>query len=249
MSQEQILLACFLLLFGSTVNSLVGFGAGLVAIPLLVWIDVPLPSAIVIVNLSASIQCLWMCIRYRKHIPWRPAMSMHVIRVLMVPVGVVLLVGLVAIGPDRVKQVIGCLLLIVLFMIWILDVQPRRNLHQGWTLLAGTTSGILNGAVGMGGPAAVLWVMAHDWSSRRARSCLWTLILTSFPVQLLMLWWQFGDPILRAMVLGLAMTPVCIVGTLLGLRLGALLPIRRLRRVAYLIIAALAISSIVGPWV
>jgi len=249
MSQEQILLTCLFLICGCMVNSLVGFGAGLVSIPLLVCIDVPLPSAIVIVILSAFIQCAWMCLRYREHIPWRSAMPMYILRLLFLPAGVFLLVVLVEIGSDRIKQVLGGVLLLALFMIWALNVPPRPRLSAGWTALAGSISGILNGAFGMGGPAAVLWVMAHDWTSRAALSCLWSLIVMTSPAQLLLIWWKFGDSIGEAIVIGAAMTPACVVGTALGLRIGALLPIGGLRVAAYLVIALLAIGLIVGPMI
>ena len=249
MSHEQILLTCLFLICGCVLQSAVGFGAAILAVPLLVWIDVDLLSAVVIVNLSAFIQCVWACVRYREHIPWRSAMPMHASRLLATPVGVVLLAWLVQVGQDRVKQIIGCVLLVVVVTMWALKVPPRRHVRAGWTVLCGALSGVLNGAIGMGGSPAVLWVMAHDWTSQRARSCLWSLFAVVFPFHLILLWWKFGDAIPEALRLGLFIAPAGVIGTCIGMRLGPLLSSHRLRLTVYAILCVLAISSIVGPMI
>ena len=112
------------------------------------------------------------------------------------------------------------MLLLVLVMYQTIKPQPRPKLHAGWMILASSASGVLAGLVGMGGPAIVFWAMAHDWDTARSRCLLWTVFLFMVPWQLAVDCWLFGWEILESAALGIVYTPVVVLATLLGARLG-----------------------------
>lgn len=247
MEFTQGILATIILFAGCVLQSTIGFGAGTFSVPLLLWIDMDLPAAIAIVNVVALVQAIWSCVRNNGETPWRRTVPMQLIRLGGMSFGVWVLIWLVHFRPDRIKQVIGGVLLLILFMQLTLKTKPREFVHPGWTLLAGSISGFLLGVVGMGGPALALWVMAHNWTNRQIRGFMWATFIVVVPFMLLLLLWRFPQQVAPAVVVGLLASPITLAGTEVGLRLGTLLSIRRLRLAIYMTLFVIAIASIVGP--
>jgi len=243
----QIILVGLALVSACALQGAVGFGAGLFAIPLIVWIGGSLPSAITITMGGILVQTMWNIYRYRGHVQVREVMPMFAMRMLTMPIGVALLGMLVTTGPARVKQAVGGMLLLVLGVQWLSKVQPRERVGWVWTVLAGGSSGLTAGLVGMGGPPVVLWVMAHDWSSKKSRSFLWLTYLILIPFNLVVLAYRFGNEIWGSLLLGLCLAPLVVVGSEAGMRLGALMSRERLRSAAFVLLFLLAVASILGP--
>jgi len=227
----------------------VGFGSGLLAIPLMLWAGIELPIAIATLPGAVCVQTAYNTWRYRVHLPWSKVGGMTVMRILGLPAGLILLVLLAGQTLDTAKQVIGVTLLIVLGVQWFAKIQPREHLHWAWTPLVGGLSGIMAGAIGMGGPPLVLWVMAHDWPSRTSRAYLWLQFLLVMPPQSALLIYQFGWPVAQAIGLGFAAAPLVIFGAQIGEKLGERLDRHRLRQAAFGLLVIIAVTSIVGPWV
>lgn len=247
MDSTQIILIALALVSACAIQGAVGFGAGLFAIPLIVWIGGSLPSAITITMGGILVQTLWNIYRYRGHVEVREVMPIFWLRLLTMPLGVALLGLLVTTGPARVKQSVGAMLLVVLGIQWLLKVQPRERVGIGWTVLAGGSSGLTAGLVGMGGPPVVLWVMAHDWSSKKSRSFLWLTYLLLIPFNLAVLVYRFGNEIWGSLILGLCLAPLVVIGSEAGMRLGAMMSRQRLRSAALMLLFLLAMTSILGP--
>ena len=246
MTPSQFLLAALFISAGCAVNSAIGFGAGIFATPLLVWIDIPLPGAIAIAMSATLVQSAWGCWLSRGNIPWSQAWLMHALRLALLGPGVLLLGLLVAGGPQRVKHGLGVVLLVVLTSMLALKVKPQPRVAVGWTLLAGTFSGLLNGMLGMGGPFAVLWAVAHDWPAGRVRSFLWSAFVLTIPPQLLLLWLRFGEPVAQGVLTGLILIPAALIGAAFGHKAGLLLSADRLRRVTYGFVFIIAVRSILA---
>lgn len=227
----------------------VGFGSGLLAIPLMLWAGVGLPVAIGTLPGAVLVQTGYSAWRYRVHVRWRETVWLTVARYVTLPVGVWLLVLLAGQTLGLAKQVIGVALALVVAVQWVARVRPRARVHWAWTPIAGGLSGLMAGAIGMGGPPLVLWVMAHDWPSRRSRAFLWVLFLLVMPPQVALLVWQFGWPVVQALGVGLAAAPLVLAGAHVGEKLGERLNRRRLRQVALVLLLILAVASIVGPMV
>ncbi len=235
------------LVFACALQGAVGFGAGLFAIPLMVWAGEGLPSAITITMGGILVQTSWNLFRYRDHVSVRELLPIFGLRVLMMPAGVMLLGVLVGLGTARVKQAIGLMLLGVLCVRWLLRVKPRERVAWGWTVLAGSTSGLTAGLVGMGGPPVVLWVMAHDWPGKKSRSFLWATYLLLIPFNLAVLVYRFGGVIWGSLLLGLCLAPLVVAGSELGQRLGGMMDRHRLRTAALVLLWVLAVVSVLGP--
>lgn len=244
----QLLWVVLAVLAAMLLQGTVGFGSGLLAIPLLLWAGLPLPESIALVMTVGMCQTGYSAWHYRQHVPWRNAIAASFWRAASLPVGLWLLTMMVDLGQQRVKQVVGVAVALAVVTQWLGKARPRKALPGYWMPIAGISSGIMAGAVGMGGPPIVLWAAAHDWSSRQTRSFLWATFLMVMPLQLGLLVWQFGGSVLVACQAGLALVPVAFAGVQLGHRLGNRLSPARLRTAMFLVLLAIAAVSIIGPW-
>jgi len=248
MSIELFLVIALILFVSSVLQSAIGFGYGLLAIPLIVWMDVGLPSAIAIVAVTTSFQMAWGCWSLRADLAWGPAMPIIGFRLLGLPVGILLLRLLVdQVSSNQIKQFVGIMLLVAIVIQFAFRVTPRPRIPMGWTALAGVSSGVLNGLVNMGGPPLVLWLMAHDWSTRKSRSFIWLVTLIVTPIMLLMFAQQFGMPVVMSMLHALIFVPAVFAGTMAGLRVGHLMSRQKLRVASVVVLVIIAIASIVEP--
>lgn len=244
MDATQLGIIGLVIVLGSALQTAVGFGAGLFAIPIMVWTGVPLPQAVTIATVYVAGHNTWAAYRHRHDICWRSIGLVSLMCVMTLPLGVVLLEFLVTLGERMVKFWVGCGLLLALGLMFSLRVPPRPRIHPGWTVLAGGSSGVLSGVIGMGGPPLVLWVMAHDWSVNQTRATLWTIFMLCLPAALAALAWRFGGDIVVATGVGLAGMPLALVGAVIGHRLSRDLSAVRLRRASFALLVVIALSLI-----
>ena len=229
------------------VQAAVGFGAGMVATPLMLWVGLSLPEAIGVLCSGVLVQTGYKTWRYRREVPWPEVLTMTWARLIGYGPGFVALYGLAGAGRAVVKPVIGGFILLALIAQVALRVKPRARVAPGWTWLAGGLGGVFAGAVGMGGPPVVLWVLAHDWPALRARVFLWTTFFLLMPVAMLALGLMYPSTAWAAMGWGFVLVPAVLAGTGVGLWLGHQIPKRQLRWAMIGLLATLATTSIMGP--
>ncbi len=246
MALAQLLEICAILFLGSVLQGAVGFGMGMFSISVMIWLHIPITSAVAIVIVASSLQTLWSWYNNREHLHWREPVTISAIRILTVPLGILTLGVLSAQSQAVIKQVVGGVIVLVLLAQWGLRIKPREKVWGGWMWVAGLCSGFLTGLISMGGPPLVLWVMAHDWPSHKARAFLWFNFTVVAPVMIALLLWRFGGGLIVPMLLGAAMTPVIIGGAWGGLRVGHLMNRARLRVAMTLLLLIIAASSLMA---
>jgi len=102
--------------------------------------------------------------------------------------------------------------------------------------------------VGMGGPAMVLWVQAHDWGTKRVRGFLFVMYLLSILPALVILYLFFGDRVIRPGLIAAALTPLLLLVTYAGLQFGTWLGRKRLRSVTLWLLLLMGLSGLAAPW-
>jgi uncharacterized membrane protein YfcA len=85
--------------------------------------------------------------------------------------------------------------------------------------------------------------MAHDWAADRTRAFLFAAFMSMVPLQLAVLYLTFGQDVLRGIGLGAALSPAVLVGSVIGLRTGSRFSKPVLRRVAFVVLAGIALIS------
>jgi uncharacterized protein len=250
MPLTQYALVSLILFASSIVQGAVGFAAGLFGIPLLMLTGIPLADAVAISMVTSAVQNCISAWQLRREIDFRGTLRPSLVRLATLPLGVFALeaLGKESGAKDLTGQVVGAVVLAIVAFQWAWRVEPREHLHPAWEWLTFSLGGFLLGLCGMGGPPMALWVLAHNWSMNRARAFLYFIFVTGVPPQALLLWWQFGNPILYAMLLGLAGLPAVLAGLYLGLYLSRIIPDRALRRLSLAVLVLIGISSIITPY-
>ncbi len=243
----QYLTVFAILLASSVVQGAVGFAGGLFAIPLLILSGFSLAEAVSINMIASTVQNALGAWRLRREIDFRAAFWPTILRFLALPLGVWTLYLIGNTSKDLASQIVGCIILLILAIQWLLSVPPQDKLHWGWELVAFLGGGFLLGLCGMGGPLMVLWVMAHRWPTVRAKAFLYYLFATGMIPQAFFLWLMFGEQIFTAFWMGALSIPALVIGMLIGLRIGASLPDHVVRRLTIGVLILIALSAIVTP--
>jgi uncharacterized membrane protein YfcA len=225
-----------------------GFAAGLLIVSMLIWLGYSIPEAQASLIVATVPQNLWGVWKFRDSISVRQVTWPAVGRLAFLPVGIGVLWSLEALPLDRVKQVVGGVMLAITLAICFFRPVPRKKLHTGWGMLAFPVSGFLQGLVGMGGPAMVLWVQAHDWDTRQSRGFLFAMYLISIVPAMLMLYVAFGDRIVEPSLIAAALTPFLLVATSFGLAAGTKLGRKRLRRVTLTVLIIIGVAGLCAPY-
>ena len=244
MGIPEIVGAGVIVFLAETGQSAIGFGSALFATPLLVWLGIPLPSVITLVATCSMIQAVIGTGKLHAAVPWRLSLTAAVVRLGGIVVGLLLLRKLIALDTDRVRMVVGAILILLVGLQLVWRPRPVASAHWCWAGLAFLASGVLAGICGMGGPPLVLWSMAHIWSSQKTRGFLFAVFAASIPVQIILLSVTFDASILWNVAIGVAFLPLVYLGTVVGLPIGNRMDKERLRYVAYAILLVIGISTV-----
>jgi uncharacterized membrane protein YfcA len=241
----NIVAAAGILCLASTVQSAIGFAYALVATPLLIWVGIPLPNVITIVAVCSFVQAFIGVRHLRASVPWRLAMIATMVRISMLFVGLLILRQISVLDTGSVRFVVGVLLCLLVITQLVSRSRPSEKIHWFWGILAFSTSGLLAGACGMGGPPLVLWAISHNWPTEKIRGFLFTVFTASIPIQIVLLYFMFGMDILRSIVTALLLAPAVFLGAAIGLPLGNRLPRPVLSGIVYVTLFVIGLSSII----
>ena len=243
----QLVVAFLILLGSSLLQAVIGFGAGVFGIPLLMMAGFDHKTAIPIIVMTSMTQSLIGSIRLRDHAQWKMAWRPAGIRVLVMPLGGWVLFQVGQLGASYVRQTIGIVLLVIVIVKFLVRVEPVKDLPAFWTWIAFPISGFLLGFCGMGGPAVAIWVMAQPWNPLRSRAFLFNMLVTGMiplAIQLVLL---FGQTALLGLAIGAMGLPFVFLGTSLGMRFGDRLPRKKLQALSLLILLLIALNAILSP--
>ena len=242
-----MLLSVFAILFvAALVQGILGFAMAVVAIPLLVWIGMPMSEAVALSGTSTMIQAFTGMIKLRQAIPWSDVVPATVIRLAILPIGILGLVWLNEIPVANLKATLGVCIIILVALKLSLRIPPRDSLPKPWNYTAFAASGLLAGAIGMGGPPLVLWISALRWDNDKVRAFLFANFALLSPVSMVLMIVAFGWEILPSIGLGLLGAPIVVLGSLMGVRIGTSIPQSWFRRTLLAALIALGLASILA---
>jgi len=244
----EVLCAAGAVWIATTLQSAVGFGMGLVAIPLIVAAGRTLPEAVAIQLGASALQTGLATYRERAQVPWRSGLFIAAVQWLFVPLGVWGMLQLDRTGPEHVNQAVGASVMAALLTRLAVHPAAHHSVPRSWGIAAGATGGLLAGLVGMGGPPLVLYAMAHDWDERRFRAFLWSQFLMAWPPVVIAMVFLQGTRILGFVGLGFALAPVVWLGIRAGGLLSSRWKIATLHRAAHALLVLIAVRGLLGPW-
>ncbi len=232
---------------GIFVQSAAGFAAGLLIVPAMLWSGYSIPEAQASLLVATIPQNAWGVWSLRDQLAPRSLVWPGLARLALLPVGILVLNALESFSVLTLRQIVGGVVLVMTIAIAWFHPTPKPSIHPAWSWLAFPASGFLQGLVGMGGPAMVFWVQAHDWDTRRSRVFLFAMYLISLAPALVILYCVFGNRIVRPGVSAMLLIPVLLVFTLAGLKFGTWLGQRRLRRVTLCLLLLMGVAGLAAP--
>lgn len=168
MPHELIIIA--IIFCAMFVQGAVGFGSGLIAMPILIGLlDFKVASPLF--ALIAQSGSIIMLIRYRQHFYMRGLWRLYIASLCAIPIGITFV--------QRVDQGLALGILGVVMIAYSLyglfgtGVPELKNLR--WGFVFGFANGVLHGAYNTGGPPLVIYGNAMRWTPTKFKTNLQTL--------------------------------------------------------------------------
>jgi uncharacterized protein len=144
-----------------------GFGAGLVAMPLLLlFLDAK--TAVPLSVLNGLFITAFLCLQLRNHLEWRKVLPLCLGCLPGIYIGATFLRN----ADDVIIRILlGCLL--IAYGLYSILARPRpRKLAGWWSYLAGFGSGTIGTAFATGGPPAIIYTTLTGWSKDTIKATL-----------------------------------------------------------------------------
>lgn len=162
----MIYTALVFLLAGFT-QGVSGFGAGLVAMPLLTML-IGIKAAVPLSMLNGLIITGFLSLRLKRHIDWRKILPLLLGSLPGIVLGAALLKY---VNADLLQLGLGGF--ISSYAIYSLRVRPRpRRISARWGYAAGFLTGTISSVFSAGGPPAVIYVSLTDWAKDEIKATL-----------------------------------------------------------------------------
>ncbi len=150
-------------------QGLSGFGAALLAMPLLVLV-MDVREAVTLTLLNTLILNLFLSLHLKSHFDWRKILPLVVGCVPGVYVGVTILEN---VDPAIIKCCLG--FLISSYGLYSLVGRLRqRPISKGWGYVAGFATGTIGGAFSAGGPPTIIYTTLTGWKRDQIKATLST---------------------------------------------------------------------------
>ncbi|MBG85971.1 MAG: hypothetical protein CMO80_03600 [Verrucomicrobiales bacterium] len=166
---QQLLLASFIFVIAFFVRALTGFGAGLIAIPVLALIYplrfvVPLQLLFEVGLSFLLIKSVW------KDIEWQHALS------LLAGLSIGNMSGayvLATVGDSVLKSILAVVVFLFSFyLVWTAKNPSPWNIPPKWGFVFGLSGGVFGGSLGMSGPIVVLYLSQQITEKNALRATL-----------------------------------------------------------------------------
>jgi len=247
-SLSEIALIGLIMSVGGVVQGAVGFGSGLLGVPLLVLCGFSLPEAATINLVSMGALNATGAWQLWSHLKPSELVLPVAVRALAIPCGTYAAhLADFHFDPAQAKQALGVIFAVTVILLWSLRLPPRDHMAVVWQLLIFSCSGFLMGFAAISGATLVIYVNSLTWSASKSRAFLFFTSAVALPVAALAFWIHHGEKILPAAMAALFVMPLILGSLWLGLYLGHQIAKPLFRRITYVLVLLVACAAIVGP--
>lgn len=196
---------------GGFVNGVAGFGAALIAMPLITTM-VPLSLAVpscTIIGVSLCLQMAWI---YRKNIDFQKLKPIYLGTVPGAIVGISMMQGL----PTHYLK-LGMGIFLFIYALWGLFFEGRQQkiVHRGWGVVAGFCSTAISSSIGMGGPPTIVYTSLTGWGKDTVKAAIASYFIVS-GVLIISMQTYAGIQTKETVMLFAAAAPAVMIGARLG---------------------------------
>lgn len=160
-------LTALIFLLAGFVQGITGFGAGLLAMPLLLFF-MEARVAVPLSMLNGLLITAFLSLQLRRHLEWRKILPMCIGCLPGIYVGAVILRK----ADDAVIRILlGCILIVYGWYGLLARPRPRR-MSRWWSYIAGFGSGAIGTAFATGGPPAIIYTTLTGWDKDTIKATL-----------------------------------------------------------------------------
>lgn len=250
LSITDYLLVGLAIFVSNFIQASVGFGSGLVAIPLMLFAGIDLSVAVTVNLLTSTVQNILGLRKHWQAVDWNEIRQPIALRIGGLPLGVLALFLFNAtFGDDKtyIRVGVGVIILITL------ATQVRKAPEKGggvprfWSFIAFPLSGMMQGFIGMAGPPMVIWVIAQNWTPNKSRAFLFIMLLATAPLHFVLFAVIWPHEVVLAMFLFAVTIPAPLLASPVGLFAGKFLSKTWLRRISYTVLILIAGNCLLEP--
>lgn len=196
---------------GGFINGIAGFGAALIAMPLITS-TVPLSLAVPSCTIVGMSLCLQMAWTYRKNIDFQKLKPIYIGTVPGALIGVTMMQEFPA---HYLKLGMGIFLFIYAMWGLFFEGAKPRKVHSAWGAVAGFCSTAISSSVGMGGPPTIVYTSLAGWEKDTIKASIASYFIVSGGL-ILSLQTYAGIQTKETVLLFAAAAPAVMLGARLG---------------------------------
>lgn len=250
---SQVAICSIVLSFATAIQSVVGFGLALFAVPLLLMTGLGLlPSVFLVLSVSCLSSLLGVR-RLKEEVDFPSCVNATALRLLGIVPGYMLAVYTSQSSPATLKAALGLAIgLGVLGQCYKmasptaatrksapLHCEPSRSLAP-WAFLS---SGVFMGWLGMGGPPLVFWLLTGRQDSRKTRAFLFGVFALTIPFQLILMAYHAPETVRSAAPILFVALPLCLWVSSTALKIGDRLKVESLQKLSLVLLSLLALKA------
>jgi uncharacterized membrane protein YfcA len=224
-----------IILIAILVQTLIGFGGGLIAMPLLaqaIGLRTAAPAFAILILLVEVL----ILLRHRHAFRFGQVWRLIVASVIAIPFGIT---AGGALGEQILLPLLG--VVIIGYALYALSGLHVPRLGKHWAFAFGMAAGFLSGAYSTGGPPYVIYGTSQRWSPVEFKVNIQSAFVVSslFVISGHVIAGRVTPPVLTALAFGL---PAALIALLVGFRLEAHISPSRMRRMVLLVLLILGLT-------
>lgn len=227
-------------LLAGFLQGLTGFGAGLIAMPLLcLFLDVK--TAVPLCVLNSIIITTYLLFKLNNHIHLRKVLPLCLSALPGIYIGTTFLRS---IDSSIISNALGVLL--IGYCLFTLTATPEpRPLKTFWGYIAGFFSGTIGSAFGAGGPPAIIYTTLNDWSKNDIKATLTAFFAFNSYITAIV---HAGTGVTTSAVLKhfAVSSPSVLIGTIFGSMLYNRLPRHAFIKLVFLLLLLMGITLLLS---
>lgn len=209
---ENYLLIALVVIFSGFLRGFIGFGSGLLMIPILSYFYSPVFAMVfnIVIEIPATIYLTFVGIKKSN---LKEITPMMLTMMLTIPFGTIFLVSV----DEQIIRTLMSLLLIFFVILIATGWRIKSTITKYVLVLGGAISGLMQGATGMGGPPYVTVLLSKNDSNEVARANI--LVITSgLVISAIISLYYFGLFTKDILLTGAITAPIYVFATYIGTR-------------------------------
>ena len=206
----DFLLIIFVILFSGFVRGFLGFGSGLITIPILSFLYSPVFAIVfnIIIEIPTTIYLTFVGIKTCK---FKEISPMFFSMILMIPLGTIFLISI----NEKIIETIMSLLVIFFVILISSGWRLRSTITKYVLIITGSVSGLMQGATGMGGPPFATILLSKGDNDQVTRGNI--LIMSSgIVISAVISMFFFNLFTVKLLLTGMLASPIYIMATYVG---------------------------------